>query len=77
MIEASLLSYIAVSFSESSVYADVNKMYSNTDFDTNVNTTVGDPLDPGNFIPGLKSFINARRNSVEKQIEELNKQLSN
>ena len=60
-----------------SVYADVNKMYSNTDFDTNVNTTVGDPLDPGNFIPGLKSFINARRKSVEKQIEELTKQLQN
>ena len=60
-----------------SVYADVNKMYSNTDFDTNISNTVGDPLDPGNFIPGLKSFLNARRNSVEKQIEELNKQLSN
>lgn len=59
-----------------SVYADINKMYSNTDFDTNINTTVGDPLDPGNFIPGLKSFINARRKSVEKQIEELNRKLS-
>ncbi|MBK7571255.1 MAG: CotH kinase family protein [Bacteroidetes bacterium] len=58
-----------------SVYADVNKMYSNTEFDTNINTTVGDPLDPGNFIPGLKSFIAARRKSIEKQIDELNKKL--
>ncbi len=59
-----------------SVYADVNKMYSNTEFDTNINTTVGDPLDPGNFIPGLKSFIAARRKSIEKQIDELNKKLA-
>jgi spore coat protein CotH len=58
-----------------SVYADVNKMYSNSDFDTNLNSTVGDPLDPGNFIPGLKSFIAARRKSVERQISELNKKL--
>lgn len=58
-----------------SVYADVNKMYSNSDFDTNLNSTVGDPLDPGNFIPGLKSFIAARRKSVERQILELNKKL--
>ena len=58
-----------------SVYADVNKMYSNTEFDTNINTTVGDPSDPGNFLPGLKSFIEARRKSIEKQIDELNKKL--
>ena len=57
------------------VYADVNKMYSNTDFDTNLSSTIGDPLDPGNFIPGLKSFIAARRKSVLDQIEDLNKKL--
>ncbi|MEY4594237.1 MAG: hypothetical protein RIQ47_647 [Bacteroidota bacterium] len=55
------------------VYADVNKMYSNTDFDTNISTTIGDPLDPGNFIPGLKSFIADRRKYVEIEIAELKK----
>ncbi|MFM2206294.1 MAG: hypothetical protein RL213_269 [Bacteroidota bacterium] len=55
------------------VYADVNKMYSNTDFDTNIRSTIGDPLDPGNFIPGLKSYITERRKYIE---EELNRLLS-
>lgn len=59
-----------------SVYADVNKMYSNSDFDTNINSTIGDPLDPGNFIPGLKSFINGRKKSIEQQLDELNKKLA-
>jgi spore coat protein CotH len=56
------------------VYADVNKMYSNKDFDTNINTTIGDPLDPGNFIPGLKSFISDRRKNVEYELQQLQKQ---
>lgn len=59
-----------------SVYADVNKMYSNSDFDTNINSTIGDPLDPGNFIPGLKSFIIGRKKSIEQQLDELNKKLA-
>lgn len=54
-----------------SVYADVNKMYSNTDFDTNINTTIGDPLDPGNFIPGLKAFLADRRKFVELELSDL------
>lgn len=53
-----------------SVYADVNKMYSNTDFDTNINTTIGDPLDPGNFIPGIKAYLSERRKYVIPEIEE-------
>ncbi len=53
------------------VYADVNKMYSNTDFDTNISTTMGDPLDPGNFIPGLKAFIADRRKYVELELSDL------
>ena len=57
------------------VYADVNKMYSNKDFDTNVNSTIGDPLDPGNFIPGLKSFIAERRKYIEGELLQLSKQL--
>jgi CotH kinase protein len=56
------------------VYADVNKMYSNKDFDTNVNTTIGDPLDPGNFIPGLKSFLADRRKNIEYELQLLSKQ---
>jgi spore coat protein H len=57
------------------VYADVNKMYSNTDFDTNLTSTIGDPLDPGNFIPGLKSFIAERRKYMLDEIELLQRQL--
>ncbi len=60
-----------------SVYADVNKMYSNKDFDTNVNSTIGDPLDPGNFIPGLKSFLAERRKFIEAELEVLQKEFSN
>ena len=57
------------------VYADVNKMYSNKDFDTNISTTIGDPLDPGNFIPGLKSFIVDRRRNIEEELQQLSRQL--
>jgi hypothetical protein len=57
------------------VYADVNKMYSNKDFDTNVSSTIGDPLDPGNFIPGLKSFITDRRKFIEDELQQLARQL--
>ena len=57
------------------IYADVNKMYSNKDFDTNVNTTLGDPLDPGNFIPGLKSYIIDRRKYIDAELQQLSKQL--
>ncbi len=56
------------------VYADVNKMYSNKDFDTNVNSTIGDPLDPGNFIPGLKSFLADRRKNIEYELQLLSRQ---
>ena len=56
------------------VYADVNKMYSNKDFDINVNSTIGDPLDPGNFIPGLKSFLTDRRKNIEAELEQLSRQ---
>ena len=55
------------------VYADANKMYSNKDFDTNINTTIGDPLDPGNFIPGLKSILRDRRKFLLNEIQQLMK----
>ncbi len=52
------------------VYEDGVKMYTNKDFETNINTEIGDDInDPGNFIPGLKSFVDKRRKSV---LEELN-----
>lgn len=58
-----------------SVYADTNKMYSNTDFDTGLSDPIGDPLDPGNFIPGLKSFNAERIRFVKEQIQELQNRL--
>ncbi len=57
------------------VYADTNKMYSNTDFDTNIAGTIGDPVDPGNFIPGLKSYISDRRKNIEQELDVLLKKL--
>jgi hypothetical protein len=60
-----------------SVYADVNKMYSNKDFDTNINSTIGDPLDPGNFIPGLKSIMIDRRKYIEMELEQLTRKIDN
>lgn len=54
-----------------SVYADVNKMYSNTDFDTNLESTIGDPLDPGNFVPGLKSYITERYRFATEELMRL------
>ena len=57
------------------VYADSNKMYSNTDFDSNLSGTIGDPTDPGNFIPGLKSYISDRRKHVLDQLDGLLKKL--
>jgi hypothetical protein len=49
-------------------------MYSNKDFDTNINNTIGDPLDPGNFIPGLKSILRDRRKIVINEIQKTLKQ---
>ncbi|MEO8085169.1 MAG: CotH kinase family protein [Bacteroidota bacterium] len=57
------------------VYADSNKMYSNTDFDSNLSSTIGDPTDPGNFIPGIKSYIADRRKNILDQLETLLKKL--
>jgi hypothetical protein len=51
-------------------------MYSNKDFDTNVGATLGDPLDPGNFIPGLKSFISDRRQNIETELQQLSRQFN-
>lgn len=51
-----------------SVYADSLKMYSNREFDTNIEQAIGDIKDPGAFIPGLKPFIKKRRASIDQQL---------
>lgn len=47
------------------VYADNNKMFSNNDFDTNINSNLGGP---GGTIYGLKSFIQARYNYLSSSV---------
>ncbi|MCK5028371.1 MAG: CotH kinase family protein [Bacteroidales bacterium] len=56
-----------------SVYLDTMKMYSNDEFEKNLNETIGDPDDPGAFIPGLKSFWIKRRKAVKAEIKKLNR----
>ena len=52
----------------SDVYADPNKMYTNTQFENNINTTVTS----GMFqLPGLKSFILHRRNALVTELAGL------
>lgn len=53
------------------VYTDNIKMYTNEDFNNNLSITLGDPLDPGNFIPGLKVFIAERKKHVEAELKSL------
>jgi spore coat protein CotH len=51
------------------VYADPNKMYTNQQFEDNINaniTTTGGP--GGGQIPGLKSFISNRYNNVKAEL---------
>ena len=53
-----------------SVYYDAHKMYSNEEFETNINESIGNVKDPGAFIPGLKSFINKRIDFLEKELKK-------
>ena len=57
-----------------SVYADTLKMYSNEDFENNITKDIGDVRDPGAFTPGLKPFIERRRESVLKQLGNTRKE---
>ncbi|MCH2230830.1 MAG: CotH kinase family protein [Crocinitomicaceae bacterium] len=53
------------------VYADVNKMFSDADFDNNIDsdiTSIGGP-GGGNSIYGLKSFISSRELNVLSQVD--------
>jgi len=53
------------------IYPDKAKMYSNDNFETNIDKTIGDVNDPGNFIPGLKSFITKRIIFLNKELKNL------
>ena len=52
-----------------SVYYDSLKMYSNTEFETNIKSTIGNVKDAGAFIPGLESFIVQRISAVKKELK--------
>lgn len=51
------------------VQADPRKMYTNAQFETNINSDIGSG---GSRIPGIKSFITARQTSVQNQLNNLN-----
>nr|WP_320119072.1 CotH kinase family protein [uncultured Marinifilum sp.] len=51
------------------IYYDTNKMYTNADFEVNLNKVIGDVNDPGAFIPGLKPFIHKRIKAVKKELK--------
>ncbi|WP_172677408.1 CotH kinase family protein [Marinifilum fragile] len=50
------------------VYQDTMKMYSNSEFEKNLTTHLGDELDPGAFIPGLKTFAKKRVQAVKREL---------
>ena len=54
---------------EQFVYADNNKMYSNNDFDTNIESNLNSGPGPGGAIYGLKSFIQTRFNYLSSVVD--------
>lgn len=50
------------------VYADPLKMYSNTDFDNNINSNI---VVSGSTYPGLKSFIQNRSTNIQNELNTL------
>lgn len=50
------------------VYRDTLKMYTNNEFEQNLNTHIGNEKDPGAFVPGLKSFIQNRISAVKQEL---------
>ncbi|WP_268189143.1 CotH kinase family protein [Marinifilum sp. D737] len=50
------------------VYQDTIKMYSNAEFEKNLMMHLGDELDPGAFIPGLKIFSRKRIQAVRREL---------
>jgi hypothetical protein len=53
------------------VYEDQRKMYTNTQFETNINSDINASGGGGTRKPGLKSFINLRFASVQTQLTTL------
>ncbi len=51
------------------VYEDTLKMYTNEEFEINIESAIGDTLDPGAFIPGLNEFTRDRCKSVREQLQ--------
>ncbi len=51
------------------VYADNNKMYSNNEFDTNIESNLNTGPGPGGTIYGLKSFIETRFNYLSSVVD--------
>lgn len=56
------------------VYQDTMKMYTNEEFDHNLDRDLGDVLDPGAFVPGLKPFVKNRRDNVLGQLKSSGKE---
>jgi spore coat protein CotH len=55
---------------QSSVYADGNKMYTNADFDTNINNNITSGGGPGGGTTyGLKSFVQAKSNFISGEVD--------
>jgi len=52
------------------VYRDQHKMYSNDEFEKNINETIGETGYAGGFIPGLKPFIKERRKFLKKELKK-------
>lgn len=53
-----------------SVYYDTHKMYSNEEFEANINESIGNVKDVGAFIPGLKSFLDSRIDFLHKELNK-------
>ncbi|WP_321317168.1 hypothetical protein [Labilibaculum sp.] len=52
-----------------SVYCDIHKMYTNTEFETNIHSEIGNVNGAGAFVSGLKSFIDQGIKAVKKELE--------
>jgi len=52
------------------VKADNNKLTSNSDFELNIEESIGDVNDPGAFVPGLFDFMEKRATQIKKQLND-------
>lgn len=54
---------------QSSVYADVNKMYTNSDFDNNIENDISFGGGGGQIIYGIKSFVEEKSNFIAGELD--------